>query len=81
VEHLGDELDLGRLGGVFLRELEFQLEQTAVPCGSFGSLDEGSPEKEVAFFWGGVDAFVFLVAHFGEVSDESLFCRGAHTSD
>jgi hypothetical protein len=64
VKHLGDELYLGRLGGVFLRELQFQLKQAAVPSSSLGPLNEGSPEQEVAFLGRGIDAFVFLVAHF-----------------
>ena len=78
VEHFGDELDVGWFGGVLLAELELELEQPSVPGRSLWPFYEGGPLIQVAFLWGGVDAFVLLVAQLLEVSDQSLFGRVAH---
>jgi hypothetical protein len=79
VEHLGEELDLGWFCGVLLCELEFELEQSPIPCGALGPLDEGSPEEEVAFLRRSVDAFVLLAAQLGKIADEPLLGWSAHT--
>jgi hypothetical protein len=80
VEHFGDKFNVGWFGGVLLTELEFELEQSSIPGCSLRPLDEGSPLVEVAFFWGGVDAFVLLITQLLQVSDQPLFGRVAHRS-
>ena len=79
VEHLGQEPDLGRLGGILLREFQDHLEKPALPGGAFGALDEGGPSKEVPLLGRGVDAFVLLVLHLLEVSDQSLLGGSGHS--
>lgn len=65
VEHLCKELDLRWFCRVLLRELEFQLKQTSIPCCSLRALDKSCPNKQVSFLWRRVDAFILLVAQFG----------------
>jgi hypothetical protein len=78
VEHLRQEPHARRLRWILLRELQFQFEESPVPCSAFWSLDEGSPVVEVALFGGGIDAFVLFVAQFLQVANESLFGWIAH---
>jgi hypothetical protein len=76
VEHLGDEFYLRWFARVFLGEFEGEFEQSALPSGALGALDEGGPLEEVALYRVCADAIFFLVAHPLQVADETLFGWG-----
>jgi hypothetical protein len=62
VEQLGDELDLGRLGGIFLAELKVQLEESSFPHRALWSFNEGGPSEKVIFLRRGIDAAILFLA-------------------
>ncbi len=79
MEHLRDEFDIGSFRGILLRKLKFQLEQSSLPNSSLWTLDKGSPNQKISFLRGSVNAAIFLVADFGEVSDQSFLGSGCHS--
>ena len=78
MEHFGDELDVWGLGWVLLGEAHPQLKQSPLPCNPLRPLDEGAPVVEIALLRRGIDAFVLLLAHLLQVSDQSLLRRITH---
>lgn len=78
MEHFATEGNVRSLIGIGLTELEFELEETALPWGSLGPFDDSLPLEEIFIFGSRVDASVFFFLNFLQVFEEPSCCRASH---
>jgi hypothetical protein len=61
MEHFGLEDDVGGFVGVFLGELDLELEKSPLPWSAFDALDDRLPVEHVVLVQGRADPLVLLL--------------------